>query len=175
MSDETYTCSDSVRTRFDNVADFWTSRLLSVPTTCSPSVSCGYNEFYERCRTAQDRKEESISIGLAVVDCIDTPDRLDAGYSLTLSNGVVFTRSLLHDGYRRSLVTDISSIANGVGVGSLAYAYDALNRPTTRNNDTFGYNVRGEVVFSRRDEYPPAEGCPRSGCPRYNGNNSFQA
>ena len=28
---------------------------------------------------------------------------------------------------------------------------DALSRPTTRNSDTFGYNERGEVVFSRRD------------------------
>ena len=25
------------------------------------------------------------------------------------------------------------------------------------------------------DRYPPAEGCPRSGCPRYNGNNSFSS
>ena len=57
----------------------------------------------------------------------------------------------MRDGYRRSLVTGISRVANGVGVGSLAYTYDALNRPTSRNNDTFGYNVRGEVVFSRRD------------------------
>jgi len=27
---------------------------------------------------------------------------------------------------------------------------DALSRPTTRNSDAFGYNERGEVVFSRR-------------------------
>ena len=92
----------------------------------------------------------SISNDIALVEYAYTPDRLDAGYSLTLSNGVVFTRSLVRDGYRRSLVTGISNVANGVGVGSLAYTYDALNRPTTRNNDTFGYNERGEVVFSRR-------------------------
>mgnify|MGYP004637196103 CR=1 FL=1 len=29
---------------------------------------------------------------------------------------------------------------------SLAYAYDALSRPISRNADTFAYNVRGEVV-----------------------------
>ena len=92
----------------------------------------------------------SISNAIAVVEYAYTPDRLDAGYSLTLSNGVVFTRSLVRDCYRRSLVTGISSVANGVGVGTLAYTYDALNRPATRNNDTFGYNERGEVVFSRR-------------------------
>ena len=93
----------------------------------------------------------SISTAIAVVNYAYTPDRLDAGYSLTLSNGVGFIRNILRDGYRRSLVTDILSVANGVGVGSLAYTYDALSRPTSRNNDTFGYNERGEVVFSLRD------------------------
>ena len=88
----------------------------------------------------------SISNAIAVVEYAYTPDRLDAGYSLTLSNGVVFTRSLVRDGYRRSLVSGISSVANGVGVGSLAYTYDALNRPATRNNDAFGYNERSEVT-----------------------------
>ena len=87
----------------------------------------------------------SISNDIALVEYAYAPDHLDAGYSLTLSNGMVFTRSIVRDGYRRSLVTDISSFANGVGVGSLAYSYDALNRPATRNNDTFGYNARSEV------------------------------
>jgi len=31
--------------------------------------------------------------------------------------------------------------------------------------DAFGYNERGEVVFSRRDEYPQSEASPQSGCP----------
>ena len=31
-------------------------------------------------------------------------------------------------------------------VESFAYAYDALNRPTSRNADTFGYNDRSEVT-----------------------------
>ncbi len=109
-------------------------------------------------KTARDKFEPisegqlaSISNEAAFVEHAYTPDSLDTGYSLTLSNGVVFSRNLVRDGYRRSLVTDISSVANGVGVGSLTYSYDALNRPTTRNNDMFGYNERGEVVFSHRD------------------------
>ena len=100
----------------------------------------------------------SISNAIALVEYAYTPDRLDAGYSLTLSNGVVFTLSLLHDGYRRSLVTDISSVANGVGVGSLAYTYNALNRPTARNNDTFGYNARSEVTAANISGVPAAYG-----------------
>ena len=77
-----------------------------------------------------------------------TPDRLDAGYSLTLSNGVVFTRSLLRDGFRRSLVTGVANSVDGAAVEDLAYVHDALGRPIVRNGDTFGYNARGEVVFA---------------------------
>ena len=91
----------------------------------------------------------SISNDLAVVEYSYTPDRLDAGYTLTLSNGVVFTRSLVRDAYRRSLVTGISSVANGAPVESLAYAYDALSRPTTRGDDAFTYNERSEVVSAQ--------------------------
>ena len=31
-------------------------------------------------------------------------------------------------------------------IETLAYAYDALNRPVSRNTDTFGYNDRSEVT-----------------------------
>ena len=99
-----------------------------------------------------------ISNTTAVVDYAYTSDRLDAGYSLTLSNGVTFTRNLVRDSYRRSLVTGISSVANGVGVGSLAYTYDALNRPTARNTDTFGYNARSEVTAANVSGVPAAYG-----------------
>ncbi len=34
---------------------------------------------------------------------------------------------------------------------TLAYTYDALNRPVSRGADTFAYNERGEVVSSRID------------------------
>jgi hypothetical protein len=35
---------------------------------------------------------------------------------------------------------------NGNAVESIAYSYDALGRPTNRNNDAFGYNDRSEVT-----------------------------
>ena len=55
------------------------------------------------------------------------------------------------------LTSDITAF-HGVGVwltgGSdvelVAYAHDALGRPVSRNDDSFAYNARGEVVFSRR-------------------------
>ena len=87
------------------------------------------------------------------------PDGCDAGYSLTLSNGLTVARSLARDDWRRALVTNIVSSVNGNPVETLAYEYDALDRPVARNADTFGYNGRSEVVFSRRgaenaeDEY----------------------
>ena len=45
----------------------------------------------------------------------------------------------------------IENRVNGAPVESLDYAYDALSRPVSRNGDAFGYNARGEVVFSRGD------------------------
>ena len=88
----------------------------------------------------------SISNGIALVEYAYTPDRLDAGYTLTLSNGVVFSRSLVRDDFRRSLVAGIANTGGGATTESLAYAYDALNRPASRNGDTFGYNARSEVT-----------------------------
>ena len=93
-----------------------------------------------------DGQLSSISNDIVSVDYTYTPDRLDSGYSLTLSNGVVFSRSLVRDGFRRSLVMDITNAGGGVPAEGIAYAYDALSRPTSRNNDTFGYNARSEVT-----------------------------
>ena len=93
----------------------------------------------------------SISNGIVLVEYAYTPDLLDAGYALALSNGIVFTRSLARDGFRRSLVSGIANSGSGTAAENIAYVYDALNRPTSRNGDTFSYNARGEVVFSRRD------------------------
>ena len=61
----------------------------------------------------------------------------------------ISSRSLTRDAYRRSLVTGITNSVNGIAVDGLAYSYDALNRPTNRNNDTFGYNPRSEVVSAQ--------------------------
>ncbi len=97
-------------------------------------------------RYASDGALATVSNAVAVVSYLYTSDRLDAGYTLTLSNGVTFTRSLERDPFRRSLVTGIATTASGASVGSLAYTYDALSRPTTRNADTFSYNERSEVI-----------------------------
>ncbi len=88
----------------------------------------------------------SISNSIAVTKYRYAEDGADAGYSITLTNGMVFTRSLTRDAYRRSLVTNIVNSAAGTPVETLAYAYNALNRPVSRNTDTFGYNDRSEVT-----------------------------
>ncbi len=95
---------------------------------------------------APDGLLATISDAEAIVEYAYTPDRLDAGYTLTLTNGTVFTRSVVRDVYRRSLITAITNSVNGIPVEILSYAYDALGRPVTRNEDTFAYNNRSEVV-----------------------------
>ena len=55
-------------------------------------------------------------------------------------------RRLAQDAYRRSSVTGIANSVNGIDVETFSYAYDALNHPTSRNADTFGYNDRSEVT-----------------------------
>ncbi|NLN03154.1 MAG: hypothetical protein GX174_14825 [Lentisphaerae bacterium] len=76
-----------------------------------------------------------------------TLDGWDAGYSVALANGVVLDRIVARDPCRRSLVKAITNSVNGVAVNPLAYAYDKLSRVTSRNNDTFDYNVRSEVTY----------------------------
>ena len=60
-----------------------------------------------------------------------------------------YTCSLQREGYRRALATNITTSVSGVTVETLAYSFDALGRPVSRNADSFGYNARSEVVFSR--------------------------
>ncbi len=120
---------------------------LSIP-------SAGYSLRYAY---AEDGNVAAISNAIAVIGYAYTPERLDAGCTLTLSNGVMFTRSVARDAFRRSLVAGIVNSVNGAVVEDIAYAYDALNRPVSRNGDRFGYGGRGEVVFSRRDAGGPEE------------------
>ena len=96
---------------------------------------------------ADDGKIFSLSSSLAKVEYHYTTDRLDSGYSITLANGRTFTLNTIHDDYRRGLLTSM----NGTQLDYYLYAYDALNRPVTRNSDVFGYNERSEVIFSRGD------------------------
>jgi len=95
---------------------------------------------------ADDGRLSAISNSEAFVAYAYTPDRQDAGYTLTLANGTTFTRSIARDGFRRSLATAITNASNGVAFENFDYAYDALSRPTSRNADAFGYNDRGEVT-----------------------------
>ena len=74
-----------------------------------------------------------------------TPDGLDAGWTVTCTNGTTISRVLTRDTYRRNLVTTITNSVVGMPTNPLAYTYDALNRVTGRNNDSFGYNARSEV------------------------------
>lgn len=59
---------------------------------------------------------------------------------------VTCSHSLTRDAYRRSLVTGIESFVGSNVIESLVYSYDALNRPTVRNTDSFGYDDRSEVT-----------------------------
>ena len=88
----------------------------------------------------------SISNDEAYVAYSYTGDLLDAGYNLTLTGGMQFTRELIHSGnYLRENVYAVHN-ASPVATNSFAYAYDALNRPVSRSGDTFAYNSRGEVT-----------------------------
>jgi len=111
----------------------------------APSPSAAYAQRYAY---GTDGRLAAISNSEAVVAYAYTPDGLDAGSTLTLSNGVSFTRALVRDPHRRDLVTHIENRVNDAAVESLAYAYDALSRPVSRNGDAFAYNARGEVISS---------------------------
>ena len=90
----------------------------------------------------------AVSNAEAVAAYAYAPDGRNAGCTLTLANGTTFTHALMRDPFRRDLVARIENRVNGVAVNSLAYVYDALSRPVSRNADTFAYNARGEVVSS---------------------------
>ncbi len=118
------------------------SRLvrLSIPGS-------GYDVFYS---FAPDGQLESVSNSKVVVTYAFTPDRRDAGYSIALSNGMTFVRSVARDPFRREFVAAITNAADGLSIDSLVYVHDALGRPVSRNADAFGYNARGEVVSAFR-------------------------
>jgi len=74
-------------------------------------------------------------------------DGWDAGYAVTLTNGLTIARAVTRDPHRRHLVTAVS---NAVGVSShsaIEYGYDILGNVTDRNNDAFGYNARYELAY----------------------------
>ncbi len=97
---------------------------------------------------AADGLVSTISSPFANVKYHYTADRLDAGYTLTLSNGLVFTHSTSRDPYRRKLICGITNVVNGLVIDGLSYDYDALSRPTCRNSDVFDYNERNELMMA---------------------------
>ena len=112
----------------------------------SPSATSAQRYTYDT-----DGRLAAVSNAEAVAAYAYAPDGRDAGYTLTLANGMTFTRTVVRDPFRRDLVARIENLVNGTPVENLAYAYDALARPVSRNGDAFGYNARGEVAFSRGD------------------------
>ena len=87
----------------------------------------------------------AISNSDAVVTYGYTPDRLDSGCSMSFAGGGMCVRESMRDGYRRELMTSVTNVA-GLSVHGVAYSYDALSRPISRNADVFSYNVRGELA-----------------------------
>ena len=107
---------------------------------------------------APDGLLATISNAEAIVEYAYTHDRLDAGYTLTLTNGTVFTRAVVRDAYRRSLVTAITNSVDAIAVETFAYTYDALGHPMSRNSDSFGYNNRSEVTSATVSGVPASYG-----------------
>lgn len=95
---------------------------------------------------SEDGRLSRLSNALVRVDYLYSPTGMDAGYSILLSNGMVFSRTLERDGCRRNLVTNILSAVNGIPLENVDYRHDALGRPMARNADSFTYNGRGEVT-----------------------------
>ena len=69
----------------------------------------------------------------------------DMGHTLTLTNGVSFSRSLTRHAYLRDEILSVVNVCGG-DTNRYDYTYDVLHRPITRNADTFAYNRRGEVA-----------------------------
>jgi RHS repeat-associated protein len=86
----------------------------------------------------------------AIVQYAYNSDGSEMGYTISLSNGMVFARNVYRDSEHPERIAAISNCVNGVLVENFDYTYDLLGRPVVRNSDTFGYNARSEVVFSHR-------------------------
>ena len=132
------TASASLSRAYDSVG-----RLTGLALTVNGNPKGGVGYEY-----AAEGVLSVVSNADVVVSYAYTPDRRDAGYSISFADGGTFTRTLNRDSYRRDLVT---SVSNGCGAASqtLGYAYDALSRPVSRNADTFAYNDRSEVVSAQ--------------------------
>ena len=77
-------------------------------------------------------------------------DGMEVGCAISFAAGSSVVRQVVRDLYRPDLVVAVSNVINGVAVSGFDYQHDAAGRVVSRNDDTFSYNARGEVVFSRR-------------------------
>ena len=68
------------------------------------------------------------------------------GWTIVTDAGAVLQRTVVREQMRRELVVECATEWNGTSVGSFSYLYDAASRPVRRNDDTFGYDARSELV-----------------------------
>ena len=116
-------------------------RATNVTTTVAGTAHSLTREFDNAGRLARsgdlfheydsEGRLSAVSNSIAAVEYQYAADGLDAGYSLTLPSGAVFTRSVARDAMRRSLVTGIASSFNGNTVESIAYSYDTTTPSAT--------------------------------------------
>ncbi|MDO5318874.1 MAG: RHS repeat-associated core domain-containing protein, partial [bacterium] len=106
--------------------------------------SLGYAEYFTY---TEDNLISAISNEEAVVTYTYSPDRQDAGYTISFASGGQFSRTVVRDLCRREVVTAVTNVC-GASILGLAYTHDGLSRPIARNNDEFSYNGHGEVSFA---------------------------
>lgn len=104
----------------------------------------------QRIAYAADGKIATISNADAVATYAYAMAGRDAGSTLALANGSTFVRTLTRDPCRRDLVT---AVDNSIGA-DFAYSYDAASQLIRRNDDTFAYNSRSEVISESLNPNP---------------------
>ena len=68
------------------------------------------------------------------------------GWTLATDAGAVLRRTVARERMRRELVVECATKWNGTSIGVFSYLYDAASRPVRRNDDTFAYSARNELV-----------------------------
>ena len=116
--------------------DVW-QRLHALTLDGQPIATYAYDS---------DNQLSAISNAAFVAEYHYTPDGYDAGYSVTLTNGVLLNRVVSRDVWRRNLISQISNGVDNAALSMYQYGYDELNRATSRNTDSFSYNPRSEVT-----------------------------
>ena len=81
----------------------------------------------------------------ATVSYMYGPDGRSEGYSVSVSGGVTVARNVVEDDYR-SLTRSVSNFVGSTFACGCVCEYDALGRLSTRNGDTFSYDIRGELT-----------------------------